>query len=99
MGRKDVNGDYFKLYGEIRRDSSNRIAYDLREKERKKNYVRPDKRDLEIYNKGLEWFNNGFKLEDAPENFRNNTNFIYEFKKGERLAMIESLQNESKKSR
>jgi hypothetical protein len=34
MGKKNVNGDYFKLYGEIRRDSSNRIAYALREKER-----------------------------------------------------------------
>ena len=96
---KEKNRDYYKLYGEIRRDSATRIACDIRDKEKRKNYVRLDKRDLDICNKGIEWFENGFKLEDAPEELRNNTNFIYGFKKGERLALIESLQNESKKSR
>ena len=91
--------DYFKLYGEIRRDSATRITCDIRDKEKRKNYVRPDKRDADICNKGIEWFKSGLPLEDAPEELRNNTNFIYGFKKGERLALIESLQNDSKKSR
>lgn len=97
--KKKMNGDYFKLYADIRRDSANRIAYDLREKERRMNYVRQDKRDLDICNQGLEWYKNGFALEDAPLELRNNTNFINGFNKGKRLDMIESLQNESKKSR
>ena len=96
---KNIDRDYFKLYGEIRRNSSNRIAKDIRDKEKRKNYVRPDKRDVDIFNKGIEWFNSGLPLEDAPENLRNNTNFINGFKKGERLVLIESLQNDSKKSR
>lgn len=91
--------DYDKMYKDIRRNTNNRIANDIWEKERKKNYVRPDKRNLDIFNKGLEWFNNGLSLEDAPLELKNNTNFIYGFNKGERLAMIESLQDKSKKSR
>ena len=96
---RDLSKDYFRLYGEIRRDTANKIASDLRNKEIRKNYVRPDKRDLDICNKGLEWFKNGLALEDAPIELKNNTNFINGFNKGKRLAMIESLQNESKKSR
>ena len=99
MGKRDLNRDYFKLYGEIRRDSATRITCDIRDKEKRKNYVRPYKRDVDICNKGIEWFKSGLPLEDAPEDLRNNTNFIYGFHKGERLALIESLQNDSKKSR
>ena len=97
--RKNMDRDYFKLYGEIRRDSSNRITADIRDKEKRKNYVRPDKRDVDIHNKGIEWFKSGLSLEDAPDELRNNSNFLNGFKKGERLALIESLQNDSKKSR
>ena len=96
---RDLSKDYFRLYGEIRRDTANKIASDLRNKEIRKNYVRPDKRDLDICNKGLEWFKSGLALEDAPKELKNNTNFINGFNKGKRLAMIESLQNDSKKSR
>jgi len=91
--------DYDKLLKQIRTDSNNRLAYDIRNEERRKNYVRPDKRDADICNKGIEWFKSGLSLEDAPEELRYNTNFIYGFRKGERLALIESLQNDSKKSR
>ena len=91
--------DYDKIYKDIRRNSSNRIANDIWEKERRKNYVRPDKRDLDICNKGLEWFNSGLSLDDAPIELKNNTNFINDFIKGESNAMIECLQNKSKKSR
>ena len=96
---RDLSKDYFRLYGEIRRDSSNKIASDLRNKEIKMNYVRPDKRDLNICNKGIEWFNEGLSLDDAPEELKNNTNFINGSNKGKRLAIIESLRNDSKKSR
>ena len=91
--------DYDKMYKDIRRNSSNRIANDIYEKKKKENYVRPDKRDLDIFNKGLKWFNSGLSLEDAPEELRNNSNFINGFKKGERLVLIASLQDSSKKSR
>ena len=99
MGKRDLNGDYYKLYAEIRRNSAAKITCDIRDREKRKNYVRPDKRDVDICNKGIEWFDSGLPLEDAPEELRSNTNFIYGFKKGERLAFIQSLQNDSKKSR
>ena len=88
--------DFDKLYKEIRRDSSNKIYMDLRDKEKAKNYVRADKRDLSIYEKGMEWFKSGLPLEDAPEELRKNTNFINGFNKGKRLAMIAELQEKDR---
>lgn len=47
--------------------------------------------DEEIFNKGIEWFKSGLSLEDAPENMRNNHNFINGFNKGKRLAEIDNM--------
>ena len=88
--------DFDKLYKDIRRDSSNKIYMDLRDKEKAKNYVRPDKRDLGIFEQGLEWFNSGLPLEDAPQELRKNTNFINGFNKGNRLAMIAEKQEKDR---
>lgn len=92
--------DYFKLYGDIRKDLANRIAGDIQDKEKRANYVRPDKSDPDIFNKGMEWFNSGLSLDEAPEEIRKNSNFINGFKKGERLAYIATLQErDSERSR
>lgn len=88
--------DFDKLYKQIRKDSSNRIFSDIWQKEKAKNYVRPDKRDLGIFEQGLEWFNSGLPLEDAPEELRKNTNFIDGFHRGERLQLIAELQEKDR---
>ena len=89
--------DYGKLHIDIRRDSANKIAADLRNKERAQNFVRQDTRNKDIYEKGIAWFNTGFSLEDAPADIKNNTNFINGYEKGKRLALIASLQEEDSK--
>ena len=86
-----MNKDYRKIHRQIRKDSGNRIAADLREKEKKDNYKPVDKRDKEVFDKGIEWFNSGLSLDDAPENFRTNTNFVNGFEKAKRLADINSM--------
>lgn len=88
--------DNYKLYKQIRKDSSDRIFNDLYQQEKAKNYVRRDKYDPDIQKKGLDWFNSGLSFDDAPEELRNNTNFIDGFHRGERLAKIAEMQEEDK---
>ena len=86
---------YDRLFKDIRRDSAARITSDINQKEKMESYVRPDKRDNSIYLRGLDWYNSGLPLEDAPEEVRNNTNFINGFNKGKRLSYIASLQKKN----
>lgn len=88
--------DFNKLYKQIRKDSSDKIFRDIWYKEKAKNYVRPDKRELSIFEKGLTWFESGLLLEDAPLELRSNTNFVNGFNKGKRLALIAELQEKDK---
>lgn len=45
-------------------------------------------RDKSIFDAGMEWFNNGFSLEDASDEMKNNHSFIDGFNKGKRLDAI-----------
>lgn len=86
---------YDRLFNDIRRDSATRISSDIKRKQKMENYVRPDKLDSNLCQRGLDWYNSGLPLEEAPEEVRNNTNFINGFKKGERLSYIASLQEKN----
>ena len=88
--------DNYKLYKQIRKDSSDRIFNDIWQKEKAKKQVRRDKYDPIIQKKGLDWFNSGLSFDDAPEELRKNTNFVNGFNKGKRLAMIEEMKKEDK---
>lgn len=88
--------DFDKLYKQIRKDSSDRIFSDIWQQEKAKNYVRRDKYDKEIFDKGVEWFKSGLPFDDAPEELRKNTNFIDGFHRGERLQLIAELQEKDR---
>ena len=83
--------DYRKIYSQIRRDSGNRIATDIREQKKRENYKPVDKRDKEIYDKGFEWFNSGLSLDEAPVDIKDNTNFVNGFEKAKRLSDINNM--------
>lgn len=55
--------------------------------------------DPEIFNKGIEWYQSGLPIEDAPEELKNNAHFVNGYEKGKRLAKIEELQNNDTKRR
>ena len=48
--------------------------------------------DRDLFNKGQMWFESGLTLEDAPEHFRINRNFVRGFERGKRIAYIQELQ-------
>lgn len=83
--------DHRKLHRQLRKKSSDRVAADLREKERKENYKQFDKRDKDLFDSGIEWFNSGLSLNEAPEDMKNNTNFVNGFNKGKRLDDINKI--------
>lgn len=88
-----------KLYRQIRRDSADRINFDIREKERKDAYKHVDKYDKDLLEKGIQWFNSGLSLDEAPMEIRNNSNFVRDFEKGKRLSIIAELQTSDSKKR
>ena len=56
--------------------------------------------DRDLFNLGVEYYTNGGKLEDVKEEYRNNKSFLNGYARGERLAMIEQIEEKySKKSR
>ena len=48
------------------------------------------------YDKGVEWYNSGLGIEDAPVELQNNRSFVNGFKRGHRLALIEELTSKNK---
>ena len=71
--------NYDKLYKAIRSDSSNRISWDLREKERRIKMENMDPQKLVddmIRGEGRVFFKSGALLEEASEDKRNNPAFI-----------------------
>lgn len=80
-----ANFDYSKL----RHTIYNQISEEIRQKEKKETYSPNDKYNSTIFNGGMEWFNNGFSLEDAPEDIKKNTNFIRGFDRAKRLRDVE----------
>ena len=88
---------YTKLFYELRDLKQKSIAIDVWRKQNKQNTKRIDKYDPKIFDKGTEWFNSGLSFDDAPEELKNNTNFVNGFKKGIRLAEINnSIYNDGR---
>lgn len=69
----------------IRKNIQDNLAKDIYNKNKMQNMVRTDKYDQKIFNQGIEWYNSGLEIKDAPEDIRNNTNFVRGFEKGKRL--------------
>ena len=44
--------------------------------------------NIDIFNKGYEWFESGLSLEDAPEEMKNDFNFVNGFEKAKRVKKI-----------
>ena len=83
---------------EIRKKNQDKIAKDVYIKGKLEGFVRSDAYNANIFEQGANWFNEGMSLEDAPENIRNNTNFINGYNKASRLAFIEKLKNDDNMS-
>lgn len=80
---------------QIRKSIQNDIANEIYKKKKMQDMVRIDKYDQGIFNQGIEWYNSGLEIEDAPEKIRNNTNFIRGFEKGRRVAEVNNSIYES----
>ena len=52
-----------------------------------------------IFDMGVEFYQSGNRLEDAPEELRNNSSFISGFTHAKRLAMIEEIEKKMGKKR
>ena len=82
-------------HAQIRNSVQKRLAEDLARKKKMESMVRNDKYDQNIFNKGMAWFDSGLDISDAPEDIRNNTNFIRGFEKGKRVDEINNSIYES----
>ena len=64
-----------------------------RDKNRLKDLEERKPFDKESFNKGTQFFNDGFSLEDAPLEFRDNVDFVNGFNRAKRISEInESLR-------
>ena len=70
---------------QIRNSIQKKLADDLYREKKMQNMVRNDKYDQKIFNQGSEWFISGLEIEDAPEEIRNNTNFVRGFERARRI--------------
>lgn len=59
---------------------------DIRRKKRAETY-QPN--DFKIFSLGRQWFNDGMKLEEAPQNLSSNINFVNGYKNAERVSRAE----------
>lgn len=77
--------------------TADRIMWDYVQEKREKN--RPKRNipyDPEVYALGKDWSQTGKLLDEAPEQMRNNFNFVNGFNHGERLKMIEKLDSKTR---
>ena len=82
---------------EIRQGRQNAVEKDIREKANMEKMVKADRFDSKIFEQGANWFNEGMALEDAPDNVRNNSNFIRGYDRAKRIALIVEMQNNEDK--
>ena len=84
MGKED------RLIKHIQEDSMFRIEGDIRRAKQRENYKPIDKYDINIFNQGMQWFNSGLPLEEAPDNVKTNTNFVKGYNKAKRIRDVEN---------
>ncbi len=53
--------------------------------------------DRETFQKGIDWFNSGFSMDEAPSDLANNIYFKNGFIHGKRMALIEEYKSGRKK--
>ena len=75
-------------YELLKKTISTEIAKDVDRKLKPKRPV--DDFNQVIFNQGMQWFNSGLPLEDAPAKLRSNTNFINGFNKAKRIRDVEN---------
>ena len=73
-------------YRHIRENIQNRIAYHLYRENKASNAN--DRFNPQIMEEGNKWYDAGFNLEEAPENLRNNTNFVKGYEKAQRVQNV-----------
>lgn len=67
-----------------------RVAQDIKRKNNDLNYHF----NIDDYNRGIKWFENGLSLDDASEEMLKNVSFVNGFKRGRRVKIInEQLYN------
>lgn len=71
---------------QIRNNIQKRLSNDLYREKKMQSMVRTDKYDQKIFNQGSEWYNSGLEIEDAPEEIKNNTNFVRGFERARRIT-------------
>ena len=75
-----------KYYKQIRDNIQGRHNAYVKNKQKLANPV--DRTDFNIMNMGEKWYFDGYSLDEAPDNVRNNRNFIYGFEHAKRLQDV-----------
>ena len=90
MSRTDYGVLKQVIYGEIEHEFAKR---------KKAEAAHNEPFDINIYNKGMEWYNSGLSLDEAPDNEKNNIHFVNGYERAERLARLEELRSSTDKHR
>lgn len=80
---------------QIRNNIQKKLANDIYREKKMQNMVRTDKYDQKIFNQGSDWYNSGLEIDDAPEEIRNNTNFVRGFERAKRIFEANNAVYES----
>ena len=78
------------IYNEIEKDIANK---------KKVGTTKTVPYDANIFNKGMEWYNSGLPLEEAPLDDKNNIHFVNGYERAKRLARIEEMKKNDVKHR
>ena len=93
LGPIHSDGKKRKMDAIIARNSAqNRIAKDVKNKEKAGKVTTNDKKTFDA---GFEWFESGLSLDDADEKLRNHPNFISGFNYGKRIQYVNQLSYET----
>jgi len=78
-------------------DSCNSDIYyekTLKSMDKFKNYNKT--KDLEIFNLGIKWFEEGLSLEDADDNYKNHISFVNGYNVAKRRSFINEIDSKPK---
>lgn len=83
MKRTDYNALKQIIYREIEKDMAQK---------KKTGTTHTEAFDINVFNKGMEWFASGLSLEDASEEDKNSIHFVNGYERAKRLARIEEMK-------
>ena len=84
-------------YGVLKQVIYHEIEQEMAKKKAGTTHTEPF--DINIYNKGMDWYNSGLTLEEAPDNDKNNIHFVNGYERAKRLARFEEMKNSNDKHR